>query len=64
MPTNNCPHNNVICTCPHTACENWGKCCVCVAAHKAHYSVTMCMKLMLKEKEEKGIETINPHKKP
>ncbi|MDR2202630.1 MAG: hypothetical protein LBP26_07770 [Clostridiales bacterium] len=58
---NVCPQSVATCTCPHTSCPNWGRCCACVEAHRSRYSLTMCMKIMLKEKEENGIQTVNPH---
>ncbi len=31
-----CPYNNIDCPCTKEGCPRHGKCCECVAHHKAH----------------------------
>ncbi len=39
------------CSCPNTACENHGRCCDCVAKHRAHGNLPMCLAQMMAKKK-------------
>lgn len=46
---NACQHNQNECTCANVDCPRHGKCCECVAAHKAGGSVPNCMKHLVQK---------------
>lgn len=41
---NQCPHNKQSCTCYDTTCPNHGKCCECVAYHRARGNPPVCLR--------------------
>lgn len=47
--TVNCPMGDDCC-CPNTSCENFGKCCQCIKAHRAGGSPVYCMEKLMKRK--------------
>lgn len=45
--------NTLPCTCPNTACPRHGRCCECVAFHRAKGNTPNCYKYPLPETEKK-----------
>ncbi len=40
------PENEAVCPCVNTGCENHGRCCLCIAAHRRIGKPVSCMAAM------------------
>jgi hypothetical protein len=53
MTSQACPRsgqNKLACSCPKTTCENHGKCCLCIAAHRGYGTPVNCMAALVAKK--------------
>ena len=48
--------NKAACSCPHDDCDRNGRCCECVAYHKAKGQLPVCLRSLFEDQETQQIK--------